>query len=133
MKTFTCSLLLLLSFSYLQAQESKPEFYIYYFHATHRCPTCIAVEEEMKKTLDENFKTQVEKGEIVFESYDYELSKNTAIKEKYQIWGSTLLLVKTEGGKEKTLDITNLGFMYALNNPDRYRREVSEKVREFMK
>lgn len=91
----------------------------YYFHLTSRCVTCKAVEAEAKKSLEALYGEKVS-----FQSINLEDDANKAIVEKLQISGQTLLLVK---GDHK-INLTNEGFMYARNNPPKFKSIIKEKV-----
>ena len=96
----------------------------YYFHLTSRCVTCKAVEAEAKKNLETLY------GEkITFRSINLEEDVNKVIVEKLQISGQTLLIVK---GDQK-INLTNEGFMYARNNPEKFKTIIKEKVDRLLK
>jgi hypothetical protein len=96
----------------------------YYFHLTNRCVTCKAVEAEAKKNLEALYGTKVS-----FQSLNLEDNANKAIVEKLKIEGQTLLLVK---GDTK-INLTNEGFMYARNNPEKFKSIIKEKVDRLLK
>lgn len=103
---------------------------ILYFHATNRCPTCLAVENNAKKTIDENFKTEVTKGIIKFTSINIDDKVNKALVDKYEIAFSTLLIIKKVGIKETKTDFTDTGFQYARNNPSKYAELLKAEIRK---
>ena len=55
--------------SVLMAQDKNTDneaaLEVYYFHGTKRCPTCLAIEEETRKTLEESYKDDIQKGSLV--------------------------------------------------------------------
>ncbi len=91
----------------------------YYFHLTNRCVTCKTVEAEAQKDL-----ATLYGGKVSFQAINIENTESKAIVEKFQISGQTLLLVK---GDTK-INITNEGFMYARNNPEKFKSIIKEKV-----
>ena len=96
----------------------------FYFHLTSRCVTCKAVEAEAKKNLETRY------GEkITFRSINLEEDVNKVIVEKLQISGQTLLIVK---GDHK-INHTNERFMYARNNPEKFKTIIKEKVDRLLK
>ena len=96
----------------------------YYFHMSTRCVTCKSVEAEAKKDLEALY------GEkISFKAINLEEDANKAIIERLKISGQTLLLVK---GDTK-INITNEGFMYARNNPEKFKSIIKEKVDGLLK
>lgn len=96
----------------------------YYFHLTNRCVTCKAVEAEARKNLEALYGAKVS-----FQSLNLEDEANKAIVEKLKIEGQTLLLVK---GDTK-INLTNEGFMYARNNPEKFKSIIKEKVDGLLK
>jgi len=96
----------------------------YYFHLTNRCVTCKAVEAEAKKDLEALYG-----GKVSFQSINIEDDESKAITEKLKIEGQTLLLVK---GDTK-INLTNEGFMYARNNPEKFKSIIKEKVDSLLK
>jgi len=96
----------------------------YYFHMSTRCVTCKAVEAEAKKNLESLYG-----GKVKFQAINLEDDANKVIVERLKISGQTLLLVK---GDTK-INLTNEGFMYAVNNPDKFKSIIREKVDGLLK
>ncbi len=96
----------------------------YYFHMTVRCATCKTVEAEAKKDLEVLYGEKVK-----FQAINLEDEKNKAIVEKLQISGQTLLILK---GDSK-INITNEGFLYAVNNPEKFKSIIKTKVDGLLK
>jgi len=96
----------------------------YYFHLSTRCVTCKAVEAEAKKNLESLYG-----GKVTFQAINIEDDASKAIVEKLKISGQTLLLVK---GDTK-INLTNEGFLYAMNNPEKFKSIIKEKVDKLLK
>jgi len=96
----------------------------YYFHMSTRCVTCKAVEAEAKKDLEALYG-----GKVSFQAFNLEDDASKAIAEKLKISGQTLLIVK---GDNK-INLTNEGFMYAVNNPVKFKSIIKEKVDGLLK
>ena len=109
---------------------SKTKLEVLYFHATMRCPTCNAVEDNARKLLERDYKTQLDNGMIKFNSYNVDESVNKALVDKYQITFSTLLLIKSDGTKT---DLTGMGFQYALTNPVKYETLLKAEIEKNIK
>ncbi len=130
------SLSLILGFifcSMLMAQNPVQKLDVLYFHATRRCPTCMAIEENTKKTLDTYFSAQLKNGSVKFTIINVDDSKNKAIAEKYEATGSALFLTKTMGGKESKDDLTEFAFANARNNPDKFISGLKDKINLLLK
>ncbi len=117
----------------LSAQKPTTALEVIYFHATRRCPTCMAIEDNTKKTLDTYFKEQQKAGTIKFTIINVDEDKNKAIAEKYEATGSALFLTKTVSGKENKTDMTDFAFSYARNNPEKFTSGLKDKINELLK
>lgn len=100
--------------------------YVYYFHGKQRCKTCLAVEEQTKKTVDESYKDnkQVKYVEVNTSEKKYE-----KLVEKYEISWNALIVAKGED----FIDLTEKAFANAVNKPEKVdemiKNEVSEKLK----
>jgi hypothetical protein len=121
------SLLSLLSVTVAQTKEqtiSGDKVEVYYFHNERRCATCMAVEDESVKALNELYPEKMKSGEMTFLSVNIEEESNTALAEKYKVSGQTLLIVK--GSKQENL--TNTAFMYATTKPEKLKKAIGEAI-----
>lgn len=131
-KSFTFFLIvLLLSFSgnvqsTVISKTNGEKTTVYYFHNTRRCPTCMAIEKETKKVLNDSFTEAVENGDIVFKSINAEDEVNKELVKELKVTGSALIVVQ---GKKKT-DLTTKGFMYALKEPEKLRQALRDVLNE---
>ncbi len=106
---------------------------VYYFHITNRCKTCTSIEAATIKTLDDYYKTQLDSGIIVFESFNVEIPENKTLCEKYQAYGATLALTKIEFGKEVNIDdLTNFAFSKIHSGED-FMMGLKTKIDEWIK
>ena len=96
----------------------------FYFHLSARCVTCKAVEAEAKKNLETLYGDKV-----TFRAINIEDNANQAIVEKLKISGQTLLLVKGD----TQINLTNEGFMYARNNPEKFKVIIKQNVDGLLK
>lgn len=92
---------------------------VLYFHATRRCATCQAVEEETVKTLKEAFNNKVP-----FQSINREEDKKNPLLKKYKVNGQTLLIIKGD----KVVNLTNDAFMYARTSPEKFNEKLKETI-----
>ena len=113
--------------------NSTAKVEVFYFHATNRCATCLAVEENAKKTLEQNFKSQLGDRTIKFASYNIDEEANKALAEKYEIVFSTLLIIKMDGTKEIKTDFTDIAFQYAHTNPAKYAELLKAEIEKNLK
>lgn len=103
---------------------AKNEIKAYYFHATRRCATCLAVESVTKEAI-----AQYRDKSVKFISLNIEDKKNKDIMKKYKIGGQTLLIVK---GK-KTENLTSYAFMNARTRPAKLKEKVKSTIDKLKK
>lgn len=124
-KTILLSVLVLTIVS-LQA-ATKVE--VYYFHYTRRCVTCQAVETETLKSIQQLYPEQYKKGLITFKSVNLDEKTSVALAKKYNAEGQSLLIISNN----KRTDLTEQGFMYAKNQPDKLKAELNKVIQSLLK
>lgn len=97
---------------------------VYYFHYERRCATCLTVEKESEKILNELYPEKVKSGKYMFTSVNIEDESNKSLMKKLNVHGQTLLLVK--GDKQE--NITNQAFMYVKSNRDKLKSVIEGVV-----
>jgi len=102
---------------------------VYYFHFTRRCMTCNNVEKVSKEAVEQQFPEQVKAGEITFQSVNLDEKEGEAIGATLKVEGQALLIVSGD----KRIDLTNKGFMYASNNPDKLKEEIKQAIDDLLK
>lgn len=105
----------------LKEKKEISEVKVYYFHATRRCETCLAVENVTKKAVEEYYGDKV-----FFESINRET--NNQLVNKHQISGQTLLIIKGD----KVVNLTNDAFLNALSNPDKLKSKIKSTIDSMM-
>ena len=101
---------------------------IYYFHGSIRCHTCVSVDENTHQYLKELFPVKMDKGEIVFQSINIDKDERPDLVKKYQIYGQTLLFIKSD----KVIDKTDDAFQYVTTNPEKWKQLVKKTIHEMM-
>ncbi len=118
----------------VRAQDTStvtaPKVEVYYFHATMRCPTCLAVEEQTRKTLEENFAGELKDGTIQLKVLNFEEKENKELAEKFEIGWSSLILYQP--GSKKIMNLTEDAFANARTNPGDFRKELQGKIKEML-
>lgn len=97
---------------------------VYYFHYSRRCVTCNAVEDVSKKAIVEMYSKQFKKAEITFKSINLDNKDSEAIAKKCKAEGQSLLIIS----KNKRLDLTEQGFMYARSKPEKLKEALKEAI-----
>jgi hypothetical protein len=117
----------------LAQKPVKPTVIVYYFHITERCGTCIRIEQETTKLLNSAFEEELKKGSLVFKEINVDLEENNAIKTKYHMYGSGLLLVKPLKKGEKSLELTNEAFQFVPGNVPKFRAVLKTEIEKMIK
>ena len=115
-----------------QTAEKKAVVEVFYSHSTNRCPGCMAIEKETTATLDQTFKKQLESGEIKFTIVNIDLKANKKVVDEYELWGSSLFIVKN-GDKKSKVDLTKEGFASARTKPEVFRTKLTDTLNEMLK
>lgn len=97
---------------------------VYYFHFTRRCETCLAVESESRKAVEELYPKAMEEGRITFQSLNLEEEEGKQVAQKLNVATQTLLVVRF-GEK---IDLTNQGFMFARTDPDKLKQALQQAI-----
>lgn len=130
-KVLLISIILFMSSMVFGQKTTKLQ--VVYFHAKYRCPTCLSIEANTKKTLDTYFASQLKNGTIKFQVLDVSDSKNEKIAEKYQADGSGLFLTQINGKKEKNTDLTNYAFSYSRNQAEKFITGLKAEIEKNLK
>lgn len=102
---------------------------VYYFHFTRRCMTCNNVEKVSKEAVEQQYADKVKAGEITFKSVNLDEKDGEAIGNKLKVEGQTLLIVSGD----KRTDLTDKGFMYANDSPDKLKAEIKKAIDNMLK
>jgi len=132
MKKILVATILLLATAAVFAQKPA-RLQIVYFHAVHRCPTCISIEDNTKKTLNTYFAKQLKEGTITLQVLNVEDDKNLKMVEKYKAEGSGLFLTSVNGKTEKTTDFTNFAFSYSRNEAEKFIAGLKAEIEKNLK
>ncbi|MDP4201891.1 MAG: nitrophenyl compound nitroreductase subunit ArsF family protein [Bacteroidota bacterium] len=135
-RIFLFSLILLLAASFAGSQTVKKavstptpavkqaKVEVYYFHFTRRCVTCQAVETESQKAVSALYPAQSKHGVITFKSLNLDDKTSKAMATRCKAEGQALLVISGN----KRFDLTDQGFMYARNNPDKLKAELKKII-----
>lgn len=80
--------------------------------------------------LESAFKQQLADGKIQLHVLNHEEAKNAAIVKKYEVWGSSLLLVDAKG---KVTNLTEMAFATARKDAPKFKANLKKEVEKFMK
>ena len=92
------------------------------FHTEHRCETCNNIEKLSKETIKGN-------EAISFVLYNVDDEKNAKVAEQFEATGTSLYLYNSK--TKATKDLTEMAFMYAKNEGDKFKNELQKEISEF--
>lgn len=92
------------------------------FHTEHRCVTCNNIEKLSKETIKGN-------EAISFVLYNVDDEKNAKVAEQFEASGTSLYLYNSK--TKATKDLTEMAFMYAKNEGDKFKTELQKEISAF--
>ena len=92
------------------------------FHTEHRCVTCNNIEKLSKETIKGN-------NQISFVLYNVDDEKNAKVAEQFEATGTSLYLYNSKTKAIK--DLTEMAFMYAKNEGDKFKTELQKEISAF--
>lgn len=105
---------------------------VIYFHGKQRCATCVAIERETEAVINEQFADAVNSGALEYRIIDITKAENEPIADKYEVSWSSLVLVKYTDGNEESENLTQFAFGNARNNPEVFRKQLTEKINQLL-
>jgi hypothetical protein len=102
---------------------------VFYFHYTRRCATCQAVETETLKILQQLYARQLKEGKLSFSSVNLDEKNSLKLAERCKADGQMLLIVNDN----KRVDLTEVGFMYALNKQEKLKLALKKAIDPLLK
>ena len=97
------------------------------FHSTHRCVTCLAIENVARNVVETDFAAEMKSGKIVFKTIDVDDAKNLKLAEKFEASGTALFVYNAKTGQ--AFDLTDAGFSYARNDEAKLRQVLITNIR----
>jgi hypothetical protein len=111
--------------------KNNPIVIAYYFHRTVRCPTCLAIEANAARVIEENFPQQIAEGVLTWIPFNLDDPGGEEFENEFDVSVSTLVLSKTEESihtkyikLEKVWDL--------IGDPVKFDTYIQNKVRRFM-
>jgi predicted transcriptional regulator len=111
----------------VSAKDKKVD--VYYFHFTRRCVTCVAVENESKKAIEELYADKIKTGEVIFHEINLDLEDGKKIAQELNQNGQGLIVVS----EKSIVDLTQQGFMFAMRDPEKLKDALKQAVDNFLR
>lgn len=114
-------------------ENTKDRTEVLYFHGKQRCATCMAIEQNTRAVVEEQFADELKNGTLVFRIIDISEPENESIADKYEVTWSSLIVSRWQGGKESAENLTEYAFANARTAPETFREGLAAKIRELQK
>jgi len=75
----------------------KPKIIAYYLHATHRCWTCLAMEQYSKEAIELYFAKELKNGKLEFRVINYDEPENRHYLDDYELYTKSLIISLYDG------------------------------------
>ncbi len=111
--------------------KSSPTVIAYYFHRTMRCPTCLAIETNAARVIEEGFSKQIGDGSLMWIPFNLDDPGGEDFEKEFDVSASTLVLSK-QGNKNHT-EYKKPGKVWDfIGNPVKFDEYVQTEVKEFL-
>lgn len=98
----------------------------YYFHGTHRCPTCRTIETLAHTSLQ----TEIDQERIQWRMIDYDLPQNKHFSDEFELYSPSLVLVRESQGQVARWK--NLERVWSLTDkPEKFAEYVQAELTAF--
>lgn len=104
----------------------------YYFHTTHRCYSCLKIEEYSRDAIEQYFSNELSGGLLEFRSVDVQKPGNQHYISDYKLYTKSLVLSLQNSGRE--LKYKNLKDVWSYyRNKEKFFDYVAQEVGAFLK
>ena len=102
-----------------------------FFHGDVRCLTCRNIESYARQAIQEGFADQLASGELQWQTTNYETPANKHFADDYEIFSSTVVLVRMADGKPA--DWRNLNRVWEfVGDEQAFKGYVREQTQEML-
>lgn len=115
------------------AATPTPERVIaYYFHRTIRCPSCLAIEDLSRRTIEAHFTDALGEGRLEWRPTNVDEPENRHFEEDFALVTQSLVLAKTQG--DAVREWKNLARVWdLLDDPGAFEEYVRREVAAYLR
>ena len=117
----------------MSEEQQRDRVEVLYFHGAKRCVTCMAIEEQAQKVVEEQFARQVRDSSLVFNVVDLSNPDNKELAAKYGVAWSSLFITRWREGKDSTENLTLNAFAKARSAPEAFQKELIRKIETWLR
>ena len=115
-----------------ESDAERPRIIVYYFHGTHRCSTCLRMEEYSKEAIESFFAKELKEGVIEFKPVNTDTAENRHFIQDFQLYTRSLVLVRYDG--DHLTKYENLTDIWSFSsNRTKFHLYVKNELEKFMK
>ena len=81
------------------SETNSPTVIAYYFHRTLRCPTCLAIEANAQRVIENEFENQIANNRLIWLPFNLDEPGSEEFEKEFDVSASTLVLAKRQDGK----------------------------------
>ena len=105
---------------------------VYYFHTTFRCPSCNAIENHTKSSVEDHFKKELESGTVVFKEVNVDLEENKHYIKGFELYTKQVIVEQIKNGKQTKWK--NLDQVWKLfRDGQQFSAYIHDEVGEYLK
>lgn len=108
---------------------AKDHVEVIYFHGKQRCPTCVAIEKYTEEVVAGIFADDVRDGRVVYRIVDISTPEGEVLADRYEVTWSSLFVNGWKDGRETRDNMTEFAFANAMANPEVFKTELADKIR----
>jgi len=105
---------------------------VYYFHTTFRCPSCNAIENHTKSSVEDHFKKELGSGTVVFKEVNVDLEENKHYIKGFELYTKQVIVEQIKNGKQTKWK--NLDQVWKLfRDGQQFSAYIHEEVGDYLK
>jgi hypothetical protein len=82
-----------------KSESADDGLVVYYFHGNTRCATCEAIESQSHETVQADYASQLNRGEVAWKVLNYEQPAGRPLAGKFKVQMPVVVLAKIKGGQ----------------------------------
>jgi hypothetical protein len=116
----------------LLSEKTSPEVFVFYFHRTVRCSTCLEIEAGAAKVIKENFSQFLADGFIKWVPFNIDDEGGDEFAKQFDVNSNTLVVAKIS--KDRTLAYKKLEDVWQhVGNTEKFSKYVTDEINIFIK
>lgn len=113
------------------SEQTGSSVIAYYFHRTMRCHTCLTIETNAARVIENNFSQQITDGKLIWMPYNLDEAGGKDLAKEFDISVSTLVLAKMQDGKHTKFRKLDNVWAY-IGDPVKFDSYIQGEVSRFL-